>query len=122
MKIKTEESEDDCLPLEDTDKLLEKGMGEKKKDHISYELATHVVKVRRSGTLTNVSQLWDLCGTGALGKSVQDLIANNRSKLTRMSSVNSFNEVVTYYPYAQLYFSRVRQRTFKPLREMCDYL
>ena len=60
---------------------------------VSYELATHVVKVKRSGTLTNVSQLWDLSGTGALAKSVQDLIANDRSKFTRMSSVNSFNEV-----------------------------
>ena len=60
---------------------------------VSYELATHVVKVRRSGTLTNVSQLWDLTGTGALAKSVQDLMAHDRSKFTRMSSVNSFNEV-----------------------------
>ena len=60
---------------------------------VSYELATHVVKVRRSGALTNVSQLWDMTGTGALAKSVQDLMVHDRSKFTRMSSVNSFNEV-----------------------------
>ncbi|CAB4012802.1 Serine threonine- phosphatase BSU1, partial [Paramuricea clavata] len=59
---------------------------------VSYELATHVVKVRRSGALTNVSQLWDMTGTGALAKSVQDLMVHDRSKFTRMSSVNSFNE------------------------------
>ena len=62
-------------------------------DSVPYELATHVVKVRRSGTLTNVSQLWDMTGTGALAKSVQDLMQHDRSKFTRMSSVNSFNEV-----------------------------
>jgi hypothetical protein len=62
-------------------------------ESVSNELATHVVKVRRSGTLTNVSQLWDMTGTGALAKSVQDLMDKDRSKFTRMSSVNSFNEV-----------------------------
>lgn len=62
-------------------------------DSLSYELATHVVKVRRSGTLTNVSQLLEMSGTGALAESVQDLIMSNPSKFTRMSSMNSFNEV-----------------------------
>ena len=51
------------------------------------------MKVRRSGALTNVSHLWDMSSTGALAKSVLNYIANDRSKFTRMSSVNSFNEV-----------------------------
>jgi hypothetical protein len=69
------------------------GVADNHPESVSYELATHVVKVRRSGTLTNVSQLWDMTGTGALAKSVQDLMDKDRSKFTRMSSVNSFNEV-----------------------------
>ena len=78
---------------EETMDLDESHVANNHPEAVSYELATHVVKVRRSGTLTNVSQLWDMTGTGALAKSVQDLMAADRSKFTRMSSVNSFNEV-----------------------------
>ena len=31
--------------------------------HIRYELATHTVKVRRTGVLSDVVKLWDLQGT-----------------------------------------------------------
>ena len=94
MKRKAQEDEDpEADGFDNTMELDEPHMTNNHSESVSYELATHVVKVRRSGTLTNVSQLWDMTGTGALAKSVQDLMENDRSKFTRMSSVNSFNEV-----------------------------
>ncbi|CAL1300740.1 unnamed protein product [Larinioides sclopetarius] len=69
-----------------SDELLEKlngAMFEKK-----YDLATHSVKVRRSGALVGVNSLWDMEGTSALSKSVK---FSSKLRIERVSSVDSFN-------------------------------
>ncbi|GIY37003.1 uncharacterized protein CEXT_584891 [Caerostris extrusa] len=53
-----------------------------------YDLATHSVKVRRSGTLVGVNSLWDMEGTAALSKSVK---LSSKLRIERVSSVDSFN-------------------------------
>ncbi|XP_035226625.1 uncharacterized protein LOC118198953 isoform X3 [Stegodyphus dumicola] len=53
-----------------------------------YDLATHSVKVKRSGTLVDVNSLWDMEGTSALSKSVK---FPSRLRVERVSSVDSFN-------------------------------
>ncbi|GFU77152.1 hypothetical protein TNCV_4330461 [Trichonephila clavipes] len=68
------------------DDILEKlngAMFEKK-----YDLATHSVKVRRSGALVGVNSLWDMEGTAALSKSVK---FSSKLRIERVSSVDSFN-------------------------------
>ncbi|XP_013419289.1 uncharacterized protein LOC106179994 isoform X2 [Lingula anatina] len=55
-----------------------------------YELATHTVKVRRTGTLLDVSALWDLQGTST-GIADVDLTAE-RTRFHRMPSLDSFNQ------------------------------
>lgn len=51
-----------------------------------YELATHSVKVRRSGTLVNVTTLWDFQGTDTIVETAAEHLGFNR-----MSSVDTFN-------------------------------
>ncbi|XP_067121609.1 uncharacterized protein [Centruroides vittatus] len=54
-----------------------------------YELATHSVKVRRTGTLIDVSSLWELEGTAAMSK---DARISEQLRFERLSSVDSFNQ------------------------------
>ena len=72
--------------------------------HKHYELATHTVKVRRSGTLSDVNALWDLKATDdgdGDGEDEDDATASRyldpemeKSKFFRMMSVDSFDQVV----------------------------
>lgn len=55
----------------------------------SYELATHSVKVRRSGTLMDVNSLWELEGTAAISDSSH---LGQKSRFERMPSVDTFNQ------------------------------
>ncbi|XP_077508890.1 uncharacterized protein LOC144120416 isoform X4 [Amblyomma americanum] len=54
-----------------------------------YELATHSVKVRRTGTLVDVLSLWQLEGTSALTKSSR---LGEKTRFERLPSMDSFNQ------------------------------
>ncbi|XP_031568704.1 uncharacterized protein LOC116303319 isoform X2 [Actinia tenebrosa] len=56
----------------------------------TYELATHSVKVRRSGMLSDVSALWDMGDSEALAGCA--LLESNRCKIQRLPSINTFNK------------------------------
>ncbi|XP_072164490.1 uncharacterized protein [Diadema setosum] len=57
-----------------------------------YELATHAVKVKRSGTLADVRTLWELADSGAVSNSVGLHLEGDKSRIQRISSVDSFNQ------------------------------
>ncbi|XP_033747393.1 uncharacterized protein LOC117332550 [Pecten maximus] len=57
-----------------------------------YELATHTVKVRRTGFLSDVIKLWDLQGTTAVAESAVSHLEGDISRFQRMSSIDSFNQ------------------------------
>ncbi|KAK3084884.1 hypothetical protein FSP39_020780 [Pinctada imbricata] len=56
-----------------------------------YELATHTVKVRRTGILSDVVKLWDLQGTAAVTESALSHLEGDISRFQRMPSIDSFN-------------------------------
>ncbi|XP_061163616.1 uncharacterized protein LOC133172682 [Saccostrea echinata] len=58
---------------------------------IRYELATHTVKVRRTGVLSDVIKLWDLQGTPAVTESAACHLEGDISRFQRMPSIDSFN-------------------------------
>ncbi|KAH6933288.1 hypothetical protein HPB50_014001 [Hyalomma asiaticum] len=58
-----------------------------------YELATHSVKVRRTGTLVDVLSLWQLEGTAALTKSSR---LGEKTRFERLPSMDSFNQVIAH--------------------------
>ncbi|CAI9741501.1 serine serine/threonine-protein phosphatase PP1 isozyme 1-like [Octopus vulgaris] len=58
----------------------------------NYELATHTVKVRRTGTLADVMAIWDLEGTEAVSASSTIHLEGDMTRFQRMSSVDSFNQ------------------------------
>lgn len=60
-------------------------------NHIRYELATHTVKVRRTGVLSDVVKLWDLQGTSAVTESAACHLEGDISRFQRMPSIDSFN-------------------------------
>ncbi len=58
-----------------------------------YELATHSVKVRRSGTMIDVSTLSDLFGKSSL-PGIGSLVSEEmKARLLRLTSLDSFNQV-----------------------------
>lgn len=57
-----------------------------------YTIATHFVKVKRSGTLTDVTTLWDLVGTEAVSGSL-DSVLDPRPGFDRLPSINAFDKV-----------------------------
>ncbi|XP_052800805.1 uncharacterized protein LOC128231722 isoform X1 [Mya arenaria] len=57
-----------------------------------YELATHTVKVRRTGALQEVMAIWDLQGTGAITNTSVSHLEGDISRFQRMSSIDSFNQ------------------------------
>ena len=59
----------------------------------NYELATHTIKVRRTGTLSDVMAIWDLPGTSAVSGSAECHLEGDKSRFQRMPSVDSFNQV-----------------------------
>ena len=60
-----------------------------------YTIATHFVKVKRSGTLTDVTTLWDLVGTEAVSGSL-DSILDSRPGFDRLPSINAFDKVSVF--------------------------
>ncbi|XP_043197114.1 uncharacterized protein LOC122367774 isoform X2 [Amphibalanus amphitrite] len=54
-----------------------------------YELATHSVRVRRTGTLLDINALWDMEDSSTISASAR---LNKRSRWERISSVDSFNQ------------------------------
>ncbi|XP_025091130.1 uncharacterized protein LOC112562232 isoform X2 [Pomacea canaliculata] len=56
-----------------------------------YELATHTVRVRRTGSLAEVMALWDLQGTSAVSGSAVHHLEGDISRVQRMPSIDSFN-------------------------------
>ncbi len=59
---------------------------------MEYSIATHFVKVKRSGTLTDVTTLWDLVGTDAVSGSLDHLL-DVRPGFERLPSINAFDKV-----------------------------
>lgn len=59
---------------------------------IQYELATHTVKVRRSGMLSDVSVMWDMKNTGMVSGGAQSELETNKLKIARLPSINCFNK------------------------------
>ncbi|CAH3155579.1 unnamed protein product [Pocillopora meandrina] len=59
---------------------------------IQYELATHTVKVRRSGMLSDVSVMWDMKNTAMVSGSAQSELQTNKLKIARLPSINCFNK------------------------------
>ena len=57
-----------------------------------YAIATHFVKVRRSGTLADVNTLWDLVGTEAVSGSVEAIL-DHKPGFDRLPSINAFDKV-----------------------------
>ena len=57
-----------------------------------FTIATHFVKVKRSGTLTDVTTLWDLVGTEAVSGSL-DSVLDSRPGFDRLPSINAFDKV-----------------------------
>lgn len=67
-----------------------------------YELATHSVKVRRSGTMMDVVSLSELFGKPSL-PAVGSLITDElKARFLRLTSVDSFNMVTIYCLFNQL--------------------
>ncbi|KAK3587623.1 hypothetical protein CHS0354_032831 [Potamilus streckersoni] len=62
------------------------------KNNPKYELATHTVKVRRTGVLTDVMAIWDLQGTGAITNTTVSHLEGEINRFQRMSSIDSFNQ------------------------------
>uniref|UniRef100_A0A2C9JU28 Serine/threonine-protein phosphatase n=1 Tax=Biomphalaria glabrata TaxID=6526 RepID=A0A2C9JU28_BIOGL len=57
-----------------------------------YELATHTVRVKRTGTLAEVMALWDLQGTPAVSGSANNHLEGDVSRFQRLSSIDAFNQ------------------------------
>ncbi|VDI69881.1 Hypothetical predicted protein [Mytilus galloprovincialis] len=57
-----------------------------------YELATHTIKVRRTGVLADVVKLWDLQGTTAVSGSAFSHLEGDINRFQRMGSIDSFNQ------------------------------
>ena len=58
-----------------------------------YELATHTVKVRRSGMLSDVIVMWDMKNSDMVTGSAQSELVTNKLKIERLPSINCFNKV-----------------------------
>ncbi len=78
--------EDSTEPISDGEGELESLPGQ------SYTIATHFVKVRRSGTLSDVTTIWDLAGTECLSGSLDSIIAS-KPGFDRLPSINAFDRV-----------------------------
>ena len=57
-----------------------------------YTIATHFVKVRRSGTLSDVTTIWDLVGTDCISGSLDSIVAS-KPGFDRLPSINAFDRV-----------------------------
>ena len=61
-------------------------------DEDAITIATHFVKVRRSGAVSDVSTLWDLVGTEAVSGSLDAL---DKPGFDRLPSINAFDKVIS---------------------------
>ncbi|XP_059143414.1 uncharacterized protein LOC131930805 [Physella acuta] len=57
-----------------------------------YDLATHTVRVKRTGALADVMALWDLQGTPAVSGSANNHLEGDISRFQRLSSIDAFNQ------------------------------
>lgn len=87
-RLQTKASEEGRMDL---DSVLE-GEGEVEGEGDEYSIATHLVKVRRSGMLTDVSTLWDLVGTEAVSGNLDSLL-DAKPGFDRLASINAFSRV-----------------------------
>lgn len=68
----------------------------------NYELATHTIKVKRTGALVDINTLWDLEGAttpsitnkAALSYSTSAFLENNKPNFNRLPSIDCFNQVI----------------------------
>ena len=85
-----------CPPsivLEDSTEVTSDGEGEiESLPGRDYTIATHFVKVRRSGTLSDVTTIWDLAGTECLSGSLDSIVAS-KPGFDRLPSINAFDRV-----------------------------
>ena len=59
-----------------------------------YSIATHFVKVHRSGVVADVMTLWDLAGTEAVsGSTLDSILGHSRPGFDRLPSINAFDKV-----------------------------
>ena len=56
-----------------------------------FSIATHFVKVRRTGALSDVTTLWELVGTEAVSGSLDSIL--DRPGFDRLPSINAFDKV-----------------------------
>lgn len=59
-----------------------------------FNIATHFVKVRRSGTLADVTTLWDMIGTEAVSGSMDAIL--EKPNFDRLPSINAFDKVRSF--------------------------
>ncbi|BFZ18977.1 hypothetical protein BsWGS_22015 [Bradybaena similaris] len=81
-----------------------------------YDLATHTVRVKRTGTLAEVMALWDLqvpfvAGTAAVSGSANNHLEGDVSRFQRLSSIDAFN--VRSHPNEMLTGLRYFERATK---------
>lgn len=64
-----------------------------------FSIATHFVKVRRTGALSDVTTLWELVGTDAVSGSLDSIL--DRPGFSRLPSINAFDKVGVVLIYTQ---------------------
>lgn len=86
----------------------------------TYELATHTVKVKRSGTVADISTLWELEGATTpllLNKAGKDMIAlfeeMGKPQFGRIQSIDVFNQVCVLWEITYLNGERFDKFYFK---------
>ena len=87
------------IVLEDSTETASDGEGEMEDlPGQGYTIATHFVKVRRSGALSDVTTIWDLAGTECLSGSLDSIVAS-KPGFDRLPSINAFDRVSTKQVY-----------------------
>ncbi|XP_003384155.1 PREDICTED: uncharacterized protein LOC100639057 isoform X2 [Amphimedon queenslandica] len=59
---------------------------------LGFTIATHSVKVKRSGALSDVTTIWDLVGTEAVSGTVRDLLDPHKPSFDRLPSIKAFDK------------------------------
>lgn len=81
------------LGEDDSNETISEGEGEMEDlPGQDYTIATHFVKVRRSGTLSDVTTIWDLQGTDCISGSLDSIVAS-KPGFDRLPSINAFDRV-----------------------------
>ena len=104
-KNRVEEIQNIIMPRKDNFKRISNNNGTTSKSAIEssgYELATHTVKVKRTGALFDISKLWDLEGATTPNISIDKTFNNfdfkalksnqNSTAFNRLESIDFFNQ------------------------------